>query len=77
MRVPYPCSAFRLSYSSRAYSGFAFVPLFLLWVFMCWMSVLFGAEVAAAHARRQGDGKAKAAEPEGEPSPPTSLPEGS
>ena len=51
------------------YSGFAFVPLFLLWIFMSWLSVLFGAEVAAAHARRRrggtGNGSVNAA-PEGD-----------
>ena len=32
------------------YSGFAAIPLFLLWVFLSWLAVLLGAEVAAAHA---------------------------
>lgn len=31
------------------YSGFAAVPLFLVWVFVSWVIVLFGAELAAAH----------------------------
>ncbi len=45
------------------YSGFAFVPLFLLWVFMSWLSVLFGAKVAASHARRR---RGSEAVPEGD-----------
>ncbi|HJL19361.1 MAG TPA: YhjD/YihY/BrkB family envelope integrity protein, partial [Sandaracinaceae bacterium LLY-WYZ-13_1] len=31
------------------YSGFATLPLFLVWVFVSWLFVLFGAELAAAH----------------------------
>jgi membrane protein len=31
------------------YSGFATLPLFLVWIFVSWLVVLFGAEVAAAH----------------------------
>jgi membrane protein len=31
------------------YSGFAALPLFLLWVFVSWIGVLLGAEVGAAH----------------------------
>lgn len=30
------------------YSGFAAIPLFLIWVFVAWVVVLFGAEIAAA-----------------------------
>jgi membrane protein len=45
------------------YSGFAFVPLFLLWVFLSWLSVLFGAEVAAAHMRRRSGGNKGASDP--------------
>ena len=31
------------------YSSFAAIPLFLVWVFVSWLVVLFGAELAAAH----------------------------
>lgn len=31
------------------YSSFATLPLFLVWIFVSWLVVLFGAEVAAAH----------------------------
>lgn len=31
------------------YSTFAAIPLFLVWVFISWLVVLFGAEIAAAH----------------------------
>jgi membrane protein len=31
------------------YSTFAAIPLFLVWIFVSWIVVLFGAEVAAAH----------------------------
>jgi membrane protein len=33
------------------YSTFAAIPLFLVWVFVSWIVVLFGAEIAAAHDR--------------------------
>jgi membrane protein len=33
------------------YSGFAAVPLFMIWIFLSWNTVLIGAEVAAAHER--------------------------
>jgi membrane protein len=35
------------------YSGFATLPLFLVWVFVSWLVVLFGAELAAAHQDEQ------------------------
>jgi membrane protein len=34
---------------SALYSTFAALPLFLVWVFVSWLMVLFGAEIAAAH----------------------------
>lgn len=34
---------------SALYSTFAALPLFLVWIFVSWIVVLFGAEVAAAH----------------------------
>ncbi len=36
------------------YAGFAAVPLFLMWVFVAWMTVLFGAWLAAAHQDEEG-----------------------
>ena len=36
------------------YSSFAAIPLFLVWVFVSWLVVLFGAEVAAAHHNQTG-----------------------
>lgn len=48
------------------YSGFATLPLFLVWIFVSWLLVLFGAELAAAHQDESGfrwrvrDGEASA-----------------
>lgn len=36
------------------YSSFAAVPLFLVWIFVSWLAVLFGASVAAAHEDEAG-----------------------
>lgn len=36
------------------YSSFAAIPLFLVWVFVSWLVVLFGAEIAAAHHNPTG-----------------------
>lgn len=36
------------------YSSFAAIPLFLVWVFVSWLVVLFGAEIAAAHHNQTG-----------------------
>ncbi len=36
------------------YSSFAAVPLFLVFIFVCWAVVLFGAEIAAAHQNPAG-----------------------
>jgi membrane protein len=36
------------------YSSFAAIPLFLVWVFVSWLVILFGAEVAAAHHNQTG-----------------------
>ncbi len=36
------------------YSGFAAIPLFLVFVFVTWIIVLFGAEIAAAHQSPRG-----------------------
>jgi len=45
------------------YSSFAAIPIFLIWVYVCWVTVLFGAELASAMQRgatraRSADGGA-------------------
>jgi len=35
------------------YSGFAALPVFLVWVYVSWMTVLVGAEIAASHQNEQ------------------------
>ena len=37
------------------YSGFAIVPLFLLWIFFSWLAILFGAELAAVLNGSRGE----------------------
>lgn len=45
----YASSQIGVARYNALYSGFAALPLFLIWVFASWLMVLFGAEVAAAH----------------------------
>lgn len=39
---------------SAIYAGFAAVPVFLVWLFTCWVTVLLGAHVAWAHMAEPG-----------------------
>jgi membrane protein len=36
---------------NKLYAGFAVLPIFLVWIYLSWATVLFGAELAAAHQR--------------------------
>ena len=50
----YAITQIGVSRYNALYSSFAAIPLFLVWVFVSWLVVLFGAEIAAAHHNPTG-----------------------
>ena len=38
---------------NKLYSGFGAIPIFLVWIYMSWLIVLIGAELAASHQYEQ------------------------
>ncbi len=48
---------FQYSTTQTLYGALGLLPVFLLWLYLVWLSVLFGAEVAAARQVREGSSR--------------------
>ena len=43
------------------YGALAVIPVFLIWLYLCWVAVLFGAEIVAARAEWRARSEAEPA----------------